>query len=32
MGLNYFMIGEVSSLDYGVIISDAAVFNAPARA
>ena len=31
MGLNYFMIGEVSSLDYGVIISDAAVFDAPAR-
>ena len=31
MGLNYFMIGEVSSLDYGVIISKAAVFNAPAR-
>ena len=32
MGLNYFMIEETSSLDYGVIISDAAVFNAPARA
>lgn len=31
MGLNYFMIGEVSSLDYGVIISNAAVFDAPAR-
>ena len=32
MGLNYFMIDETSSLDYGVIISDAAVFDAPARA
>ena len=31
MGLNYFMIGEVSSLDYGVVISNAAVFNAPGR-
>lgn len=31
MGLNYFMIGEVSSLDFGVVISDAAVYNAPAR-
>ena len=29
--LNYFMIGEVSSLDYGVIISKAGVYNAPAR-
>lgn len=32
MGLNYFMIGETSSLDYGVIISNAAAFSAPARA
>ena len=32
MGLNYFMIEETSSLDYGVIISKAAVFDAPARA
>lgn len=31
MGLNYFMIDEVSSRDFGVIISNAAVFNAPAR-
>lgn len=31
MGLNYFMIGEVSSLDYGVIISKAGVYSAPAR-
>lgn len=32
MGLNYFMIDGVSSMDFGVVISDAAVFNAPARA
>lgn len=32
MGLNYFMIEETSSLDFGVIISDAAVFSAPERA
>ena len=32
MGVNYFMINGTSSLDFGVIISDAAVFNAPARA
>lgn len=32
MGLNYFMIDEVSSLDFGVVISNAAVFNAPQRA
>lgn len=32
MGLNYFMIDEVSSLDFGVVISSAAVFNAPQRA
>ena len=31
MGLNYFMVEETSSLDFGVIISNAAVFNAPAR-
>lgn len=32
MGLNYFMIDGVSSLDFGVVISNAAVFNAPSRA
>ena len=32
MGLNYFMIEETSSLDYGVVISKAAVFDAPERA
>lgn len=32
MGLNYFMIDEISSLDFGVVISNAGVFNAPARA
>ena len=31
MGLNYFMIDEVSSLDYGVIISNAEVYSAPVR-
>lgn len=31
MGLNYFMIGEVSSLDYGIIISKADVYGAPER-
>lgn len=32
MGLNYFMIDGISSLDYGVVISKAGVFNAPQRA
>lgn len=31
MGINYFMINGVSSLDFGIVISKGNVYNAPAR-